>query len=55
MRRKPPSKRKPESAPIDEKHQGTTGPDLGQVDGAGHPGGAADLDAKSDHEKEHDH
>ena len=55
MRRKPPSKRKPETAPVDEKHRETAGPNLGRVDDAGHPGGSPDLDAKSDPEEEHDH
>ena len=54
MRHKPPSKRKPETAPVDEKHRATTGPTVDRGDDAGHREGGPDLDAESDHENEHD-
>lgn len=54
MKHKPPSKRKPETAPVDEKHRATTGPNVGRGDDAGCREGAPDLDADSDHENRHD-
>ena len=52
MRHKAPSKRKPETAPVDEKHRSTAGSSLGRGNDAGHPAVAPDLDANSDHEEE---
>jgi hypothetical protein len=55
MQPRPGSKRKPKTTPPDEEHRETTAPDLGRADDSGHPGGAPDLDAKSDTEAEHAH
>jgi len=50
-------KRRPETKPIDEKHEEDrrhkVGPNLGRADDAGHPGGRQDLDAKTESEDEH--
>ena len=53
----PRPKRKPDTKPIDEKHENDRrhkrGPNLGRADDAGHPGGQQNLDAKTESEDEH--
>ena len=57
MEHAPRPKRRPETRPIDEKHEEESrhkrGSNLGRVDDAGHPGGQQDLDAKTESEDEH--